>query len=393
MLDFDFQNATRLVFGKGRHKEIGALLKPLAKKVMISHYGDGVVEKLSFFNEVIQSFKENEIEYIDHGGVEPNPKLTYVNEGIDLCRKENVDLILAIGGGSVIDSCKAIAMGVFYDGDYWEMVEKRIVTEKVLPIAVVLTLPGSGSESSPGGSVTNEAENIKSGVPNEKSRPFMCIINPELFYSIPKKLIGYGVIDMFSHVFERYFTNITETDLTDELCEATMRTIIKNGPVVLDDPTNYDAWCQVGFASTFAHNGFIGMGREVDWACHDMEREVNAFYDLPHGAGLAILMPSWMEYVYKDNIGMFVQFAVNVMGVQQSFRDQDAICREGIKRLREFCLKMGLPTKLSQFGVEEDKLEMIAKRLTGYDTTNQVPRGNLKKLFWQDVLAIFKAAY
>jgi alcohol dehydrogenase YqhD (iron-dependent ADH family) len=217
-------------------------------------------------------------------------------------------------------------------------------------------------------------------------------MNPELFFTLPKDQLANGVADMMSHVFERYFTNTAHTDLTDGLCETVLKTLMRNALLANEDIRNYDAWAELGFAGTVAHNGVVGMGREQDWACHNMEHEFSAVYDVAHGAGLAVLTPAWMQYVYKDNINMFVQFAVNVMGVQGSYRDPDAIVQEGIARLREFFRVMGLPGTLSELGVGKDRLEEMAKKVTCAAFGEEKPVGGLKKLYWQDVLAIYKSA-
>ena len=391
MLNFDFYAPARILFGKDTEKEIGALLKPHAKKVLL-HYGGSSIKRSGLYDAVVASLKESGLDFVELGGVVPNPRLSLVHTGIALCKKENVDLILAVGGGSAIDSAKAIAMGVFYDGDVWDMYEQGLAIEKALPVATILTIPAAGSESSGDTVITNEEKHLKYGYGSPRLRPLLSIINPELFFTLPKNQIANGVADMMSHVFERYFTNTTHTDLTDGLCETTLKTIMKNAPTVLADPHNYEAWCEVGFGGTVAHNGLVGMGREQDWACHNMEHELSAIYDVAHGAGLAVLTPAWMQYVYKDNVNMFVQFAVNVMGVERSFRDPDAIVQDGIARLREFFKKMGLPSTLQELGIEESKFELMAKKSTGAAFGNESPIGGLKKLYWQDVLAIYNLA-
>jgi alcohol dehydrogenase YqhD (iron-dependent ADH family) len=330
------------------------------------------------------------VKYVELGGVKPNPRLSLVHEGIDLCRKENVELILAVGGGSVIDSAKAIAMGVYYDGDVWDMYEQGKGIDKALPVATILTIPAAGSESSGDTVITNEEKQLKLGYGNSHLRPLLSVMNPELFFTLPANQLANGVADMMSHVFERYFTNTTHTDLTDGLCETVLRTLMKNALIAKDDMTNYDAWAELGFSGTVAHNGLVGMGRDQDWGCHNMEHELSAIYDVAHGAGLAVLTPGWMEYVYKDNVPMFVQFAVNVMGVSGSYRDPDAIVMEGINRLREFFRKMGLPGTLAELGIGEDRLEEMAKKCTGAAFGSEHPVGGLKKLYWQDVLNIYK---
>lgn len=391
MLNFDFYSPARILFGKDMEKQIGALLKPHATKVLL-HYGGGSIKKSGLYDTVITSLNESGLSYVELGGVVPNPRLSLVHEGIALCKEEKVDLILAVGGGSAIDSAKAIAMGVYYDGDVWEIYEQGKAIQKALPVATILTIPAAGSEASGDTVITNEEKQLKYGYGSPHLRPLLSVMNPELFYTLPKNQIANGVADMMSHVFERYFTNTTYTDLTDGLCETVLKTIIKNAPLVLENPGNYDAWCEVGFGGTVAHNGLVGMGREQDWACHGMEHELSAIYDVAHGAGLAVLTPAWMQYVYKDNVNMFVQFAVNVMGVKGSYRDPDAIIQEAILRLREFFNKMGLPAILGELGIDASQLEIMAKKATGAAFGNEVPIGGLKKLYWQDVLEIYKLA-
>lgn len=388
MLNFDFYAPARILFGKDTEGRIGELLKPHAKKVLV-HYGGGSIKRSGLYDIVTASLKENGIAFVELDGVMPNPRLALVHEGIALCQKEKVELILAVGGGSVIDSAKAIAMGVYYDGDIWDVYEAGKPIEKALPVATILTIPAAGSESSGDTVITNEKKQLKYGYGSPHLRPLLSIMNPERFFTLPKAQVGAGVADMMSHVFERYFTNTTHTDLTDGLCETVLKTLIQNAPLVLADPENYDAWSELGFAGTVAHNGLVGMGRAQDWACHGMEHELSAIYDVTHGAGLAVLTPGWMEYVHKDNMNMFVQFAVNVMGVSGSFRDPEAIIQEGIARLRAFYRRMGLPATLSELGIGEDRLEEMAKKATGKAFGAESPIGGLKKLYWQDVLAIY----
>ncbi|MDL2280666.1 iron-containing alcohol dehydrogenase [Selenomonadales bacterium OttesenSCG-928-I06] len=391
MLNFDFHMPTRIVFGKDTEKEIGNLLKPYAKKILL-HYGGTNIKKSGLYERVITSLKSNKIDFIELGGVVPNPRLSLIYEGINLCQKEKVDLILAVGGGSVIDSAKAIAMGLYYEGDVWEIFETRKDITKVLPIATILTIPASGSESSFSTVITNEKKEMKLSYSNDLLRPVLSVINPELFYTLPKRQIANGVADMISHIFERYFTNTKNNDLTDGLCEATLKTIMKNGPIVYNDPSNYDAWCQIGFSGTIAHNGSLGLGREEDWAAHKIEHELSAIYDVDHGAGLAVLVPNWMKYVYKTNPDMFVQFAVNVMDVKMNYSNSDAIISEGIERLKNFYSKLELPSTLNELKINEENFETMAKKATKFAYGKEVPLGGLKKLYWQDVLEIYKLA-
>jgi len=394
MQNFDFYAPARIIFGRDTQKQVGSLLKEYNFKKILLHYGGGSIKRTGLYDDVIASLNENNIGYIELGGVKPNPRLSLVHEGIALCKKENIDLILAVGGGSAIDSGKAIAMGVYYDGDVWEIYNEGKAIEKALPIATILTIPAAGSESSGDTVITDESTERKYGYGSPHLRPVFSIMNPELFFTLPKEQIGYGIADIMSHIFERYFTNTVNTDLTDELCEATLRTIIKNAPTVYDNIKDYNAWSEVGFGGTVAHNGLLGMGREQDWACHNMEHELSAYYDVAHGGGLAVLTPAWMQYVYKDNINMFIQFAVRVMGVDVSYREPDAIVMEGISRLRTFFRRIGLPGTLSELGIGEEKLEFMAKQCTLSrvpEGQSENPVGGLKKLRWQDVLAIYES--
>ena len=391
MLNFDFHNPTRIIFGKDTEKQIGSLLKPYAKKVLF-HYGGSSIKKSGLYDTVKASLKESGLDFAELGGVVPNPRLSLVYEGIELCKKEGIDLILAVGGGSVIDSAKAIAIGVCNDEDIWDIYEKRIAVNKALPVATILTIPAAGSEASNSSVITNENKQMKLGYTNQCIRPLLSIVNPEFFFTLPKEQIANGVSDMMSHIFERYFTHTIQTDLTDSLCEATLKTIMKNALIVAENPKDYDAWCQVGFGGTVAHNDLLGMGRNQDWACHAMEHELSALYDVAHGAGLAVLTPAWMKYVYKENINMFMQFAVNVMGVEGSFREPDKLILEAIERLKEFYKKIGLPTTMTELGIEESKFELMAKKATKVAYGEEKPIGGIKKLYWQDVLAIYRLA-
>jgi alcohol dehydrogenase YqhD (iron-dependent ADH family) len=389
MLNFDFYSPARILFGKGEEKKIGELLKPYGAKVLL-HYGSGSIKKSGLYDTVTTSLKASGLAFVELAGVKPNPRLSLVNEGIALCKKEKVDLILAVGGGSVIDSSKAISMGVYYEGDIWEVYEQGKAVEKALPVATILTIPAAGSESSGDTVITNEEKQLKFGYGSSRLRPLLSIMNPELFFTLPKEQLAYGVADMMSHVFERYFTNTTHTDLTDGLCEVTLKTLMKNALLAHRNTQDYNAWSELGFAGTVAHNGLVGMGRQQDWGSHMMEHELSSIYDVAHGAGLAVLTPGWMRYVYKENVNMFVQFSVNVMGVQGSYRDPDAIVEEGIARLKEFFGKLGLPSTLSELGIGGDKLEEMAKKATKEAFGKEKPLGGFKKLYWKDVLEIYK---
>lgn len=391
MLNFDYQNRTRIIFGKDEHKNIGKLIKPYANKVLF-HFGGQSIKKNGVYEDVINSLLESQIDFVELGGVKPNPRLSLVNEGIELCRKEKVDFILAVGGGSVIDSAKAIAIGVPYSGDVWDFYCKDIEIKEAIPVSTILTIPAAGSESSTGTVITNEEKQLKLSCGCELLRPLLSIINPELYFTLPKNQIANGISDMMSHIMERYFTNTSNTDLIDGLCESTLKTIMRNGSIIINDNKNYDAWAEIALSGNIAHNGLLGLGREQDWASHKIEHELSAIYDVAHGAGLSVVTPAWMKYVYKENMPMFEQFAVNVMGVEKECKSQEEIINEGIEKLKSFYKKLELPTSLKELNINESNLDLMAKKSTNFKDGKEILIGGLKKLNWQDVLAIYNLA-
>ena len=393
MHNFDFLVPTRLIFGAGTHREAGSLVKGCGAKKVLLHYGGGSIKRSGLYDEVTASLKAAGVEYAELGGVVPNPRLSLAREGVALAKREGIDFILAVGGGSVIDSAKAIGVGALSDADIWDFYMGKARIVKTLPVATILTIPAAGSETSSSSVITNEAEQLKYGIGSELIRPVFSIMNPELFFTLPKDQIGYGVADMMSHIFERYFTNTLSTDLTDALCEATLRVIMKNARIVASKPDDYDAWAQIGHSGSMAHTDILGLGRSQEWSCHMIEHELSAIYDVAHGGGLAVITPAWMEYVYKENIPMFTQFAVNIMGVADaSFRAPEALILEGIRRLREFFKSIGQPGTLAELGIGADKLELMAKKATREQFGKEKPFGNIKKLYWQDVLNILELA-
>ena len=391
MLNFDYQNRTRIIFGKDEHKNIGKLIKPYANKVLF-HFGGQSIKKSGVYEDVINSLLESQIDFVELGGVKPNPRLSLVNEGIELCRKEKVDFILAVGGGSVIDSAKAIAIGVPYSGDVWDFYFKDIEIKEAIPVSTILTIPAAGSESSTGTVITNEEKQLKLSCGCELLRPLLSIINPELYFTLPKNQIANGISDMMSHIMERYFTNTSNTDLIDGLCESTLKTIMRNGSIIINDNKNYDAWAEIALSGNIAHNGLLGLGREQDWASHKIEHELSAIYDVAHGAGLSVITPAWMKYVYKENMPMFEQFAINVMGVESGAKSQEEIINEGIEKLKSFYKKLELPTSLKELNIDDSNLDLMAKKSTNFNDGKEVLIGGLKKLNWEDVLAIYNLA-
>jgi len=389
MLDFQICTPTNLLFGKGTQHKIGELVKPRAMKVLL-HYGGNSVKKIGLYDDTVKSLKAAGVDFVELGGVVPNPRLSLVHEGVKLCKAEGVDFILAIGGGSVIDSAKAIAVGALYDGDVWDFYEGKAAVTAALPVATILTIPAAGSEMSEASVISNEEKGRKSAIGNDILRPVISIVNPEYFLHLPANQLANGVSDIISHIFERYFTHTTNCDITDGMCESILKTVMINALILADDPTNYEAWAEVGLGGIIAHNNWLGIGRQQDWACHDMEHELSAYNDVAHGTGLAIVTPAWMKYVNKENPAMFVQFAVNVMGVEGSYRAPQAIIDEGIARLVAFYKKLGLAQTLSEIGIGEDAFEDMAKKATGAYFGEERGLGSFKRLMWQDVLAIYR---
>jgi len=386
MLDFTFHNATKIVFGRDTEKQVGQEISRYGKKVLL-HYGGGSIKKTGLYDRVVKSLKESGVEIFELGGVKPNPRLSLVKEGIELCRKNGIDAILAVGGGSVIDSAKAIGIGVPYEGDVWDFYSKGKKVEEMLPLGVVLTIPAAGSESSGGSVITNEDGWYKRATNSVNMRAKFAIMNPELTFTLPNYQTAVGAVDIMSHVMERYFTNVKNVDFTDRLCEATLRTMIRNTPIALREPENYDARAEIMWAGTIAHNDLLSTGRIGDWATHGIEHELSAIYDIAHGGGLAIMWAPWMTYVYKHDIERFAQFAYRVWDVEPNFRNPEKAALEGIKRLKEFFASLGIPVTLTEAGIPDDKFDEMAKK-----ATEDGPLGQFVKLYKDDVKKIYELA-
>jgi alcohol dehydrogenase len=386
MLNFNYVNKTKIIFGKDTEEAVGKETKAHGKKVLL-HYGGGSIKKSGLYDKVMKSLSAEGISVVELGGVQPNPRVSLVREGIKLCRDNNVDFILAVGGGSVIDSAKAIAIGVEYEGDVWDFYSGKAQIKKMLPVGVVLTIPAAGSEASTSSVITNEDGWYKRGTGSDMMRPVFAIMNPELTFTLPAYQTACGATDIMAHVMERYFTNVQDVDLTDRLCEATLKTVIKNVPTAIKEPENYAARAEVMWAGTIAHNDLLGTGRAGDWASHDIEHELSAIYDIAHGAGLAIVFPAWMKYVYKHDVLRFAQFAERVWEVELDLRNLEKCAEEGIERMKNFFKSIGLPTSLKDADIPEDCLQEMAKKCTGSRTL-----GNFVKLGEEDVLSILKLA-
>ncbi len=387
MEDFVFTYITQIIFGKDGVEKLSSKIKqyePNAKKVLIV-YGSDRIKTNGLLDKVEANLKQANLEYLELGGVKPNPRLSKVYEGIDICKKDTIDFIVAIGGGSVIDTAKAIGCGSKYDGDVWDFFN-GVNPTSTIKVCSILTIPAAGSESSLSCVVTNEDGWLKKSINNDAIRPIFSILDPTLTYSLPKYQIGAGVFDMLSHIMERYFTNTKSVDITDRLCEAAMKTIINYGPKTYNDPTNYEYRSQIMWAGSIAHNGLLNTGREQDWASHRIGMELSAMYDTTHGATLSIITPHWMEYVYKHDIDRFVQWATRVWDVDLSLDDKDAVVKEGIRRLMEWSRSIGMPTTLAEANIPFDKFEEMADKCT---TNDKVPVGHFVPMYKKDVLAIY----
>ncbi|WP_138416581.1 iron-containing alcohol dehydrogenase [Aquibacillus sediminis] len=386
MRNFVFDNKTKIIFGKDQEQVVGKEVAPYGKKLLL-HYGGGSIKETGLYDKVIESLKAQGIEVFELGGVKPNPRVSLVREGVSLCKEHDIDFILSVGGGSVIDSAKAIAAGVKYDGDVWDFYTGKASISESLPTGVVLTIPAAGSESSAGTVITNEDGLYKRATGHISLRPQFAILNPELTYTLPAYQTAAGVTDMMSHIFERYFTNEQNVELTDRLSEATLRTIIHNAPVVLEEPSNYDARAEIMWAGTLAHNDLLDTGRLGDWGSHDIEHELSGIYDITHGAGLAIIFPAWMKYVYQQDVNRFAQFANRVWGVEIDLNNLEKTALAGIEKLEQFFQSIGMPTTLREANIDDKHFEEMAKK-----ATENGPLGNFVKLHAEDVHQIYKLA-
>lgn len=390
MLNFVFQNATKLIFGKKTEYQIGAEAKKYADKVLLVTYEKGTpVDTTGLYGKVVDSLKQNGVEVFELRKVVANAKLSPVYEGIKICRENDIKFLVAIGGGSAIDTAKSIAVGVFYQGDVWDFFLGKTEVKEALPIGVILTIPAAGSETSNAAVITKEEGRFKKAFKSELIRPQFAILNPELLFSLPPYQIACGCTDIMAHDMERYFCNEKHVDLSDRLCEAVFKSVMNNAPLVLKDPHNYDAWAEVMWGGTMAHNDILSNGRVQDLASHDIEHELSGMYNVAHGAGLAVVFPAYMKYVYKHDIARFTRFAVNMMGVDYNFNDPEETILEGIYRLERFYERLGMPTRLSGLGIIDDRFEEMAMKATYNDT---ITLGQFKPLNAQDIVNVLRLA-
>jgi len=386
MLNFTYNVSTKIYFGKNSVEHLGEELQLHGKRILLV-YGKGSIKKTGLYDTVVENFIKRRLVYYELAGVQPNPRISHVRQGIKLCREHDLECVLAVGGGSVIDCAKTIATGVYYKGDPWELfLLGDSSVKKALPVGTVPTFAGTGSEMNGNAVISNEETEEKLAIHKDILRPRFSILDPTLTFSVPKNQTAAGTVDIFSHILEQYFSPTKEAFLQDRMAESLLKTCIHYGPIVLADPSNYEARAQLMWASSIALNGLLGYGRVTDWATHGMEHALSALYDVTHGVGLAILTPAWMDYVLEENsVDKFAEYARNIWQIEGT-NDKD-VAQKGITRTREFFTQLGLPQTLREVGVEDTSLVKIAEKTIAHGDV-----GKFKKLGKQDVLTILKKA-
>ncbi|MCR4739364.1 MAG: iron-containing alcohol dehydrogenase [Lachnospiraceae bacterium] len=374
MDNFTFYSPTYFVFGKDEEKKAGQLVKRFGGTKVLIHYGGGSVVRSGLLDRVKESLKNAGIAFTELGGVKPNPRSGLVYEGIDLCRKEGVDFVLAVGGGSAIDSAKAIAAGAVYDGDFWDYYSKGMAIEKALKIGTVLTIAAAGSEGSGDSVITKEEGMFKRGASGEGIRPTFSILNPALTTTLPPYQTACGITDIMAHLMERYLTNTKNVTTTDRLLEGLLLAMIEEGPKAIDNPSDYDVRANIMWAGMMAHNNSCGVGRSQDWISHDIEHELSALYDCAHGAGLSVTFPAYLSHVYKHDEDRLVQWAVRVWGCEEKGSKEDII-KEGISRYKAYQKRIGMPVTLGELGGKESDIDKLAHTACYGDTRTGSLRG------------------
>jgi alcohol dehydrogenase len=386
MNDFIFYNPTKLIFGKGQVEQLKELVPQYGKKVLVV-YGGGSIKRNGLYDQVMSVLKDIDSEVFELSGVEPNPRLSTVRRGVEISKENNIEFILAVGGGSVIDCTKAIAAGAKYDGDAWDLVTKKAFAKEALPFGTVLTLAATGSEMNAGSVITNWETNEKYGWGSPVTFPQFSILDPVNTFTVPKDHTIYGMVDMMSHVFEQYFNNATNTPLQDRMCESVLTTVIETAPKLINDLENYELRETILYSGTIALNGMLQMGYNGDWASHNIEHAVSAVYDIPHAGGLAILFPNWMKHNLKVNPSRFAQLAERVFNVDPAGKSEEEVALEGIEKLREFWTSIGAPSRLADYDIDDSQLDLMADKAMVNGEF-----GNFNKLNKDDVLAILRAS-
>ncbi|MCM3271308.1 iron-containing alcohol dehydrogenase [Paenibacillus elgii] len=386
MNSFDFHNPTKILFGAGKLEQLGEQVAACGSKTVLLVYGGGSIKKTGLYDRVLTQLADAGVRTIELPGVEPNPRVTTVRKGIELCRAEGVDLILAVGGGSVIDAAKAVAVGVPYEGDVWDFLMRKAKITAALPLGTVLTLSATGSEMNGNAVITNWEEKLKKSFGSIYAYPQFSILDPTLTYTVPADQTVNGIVDMMSHVFEQYFSLTPDTPLQERLCESILQTIIENGEQALANPEQYEARANLMLCGTYALNGgMISVGVQTDWATHAIEHEVSAIYDIAHAAGLSVLFPNWMKYVYLSRPDRFVQFAVRVWDIDPAGKSEEEIALAGVQATRDYFTRIGAPARLADLGIGDSEIGRMAKEAVKFG-----PIGSFKVLHEDDVKAILQ---
>lgn len=367
MNSFEFQFATKMIFGKDKELCVGEEIKALGGTRVLMAYGGNSIKRSGLYDRVIKALDEAGLMVWELPGVVPNPRVSLVRKGIEICREEKIDFLLAVGGGSVIDTCKSISFGVFYEGDVWDLITgKSQPGTKRIPVGDILTIPAAGSEGSDSCVISDETISVKAGFGSPLMRPVFSIMNPELTFTLPPYQTACGGMDIMAHAMERYFSHTENVETTDRMAEGFLKTMVHNLPIVLENPEDYGARAEIMLCGTFAQNDMTGVGREQDWFNHGLEHQISGFYDLAHGAGLGISFPAWMEYLSekKECTEKLAQYAVRVWNVEMDFRCPEKTAKEGARRLKEFVRKSGLPLTLQEAGIGTERFEEIADNMT-----------------------------
>lgn len=383
---FQFHNPTKLIFGKGQLETLRKEVPNYGRKVLLV-YGGGSIKKNGLYDRVLTILKEIGAEVTELAGVEPNPRLSTVHRGVELCKTEGIELVLAVGGGSVLDCAKAIAVGAKYDGDMWDFAERKAVPADALPLGTVLTMAATGSEMNGSSVISNEETQEKLGWGSKHAYPVFSILEPENTATLPKDQTVYGMVDIMSHVFEHYFHKTTNTQVQDGFCETVLRTVIDTAPLLIHDLENETHRETILYCGTMALNGVLNMGLAGDWATHNIEHAVSAVYDIPHGGGLAILFPNWMKHVMHHDVARFKRLAINVFQVEPEGKSDEEIAEAGIEALRTFWNSIGAPSRLADYDIDDSKLELMADKAVRFG-----PFGNFAQLDKQDVLDIYRSS-
>ena len=383
---FRFHNPTAIVFGKGTIDRLADELRAHNASKALLVYGGGSIKRTGLYDRVLGALTEAGVSAVELPGVEPNPRVTTVRKGIELCRSNGVDFILAVGGGSVLDAAKAIAVGVPYEGDVWDFLSQKATPGAALPLGTVLTLSATGSEMNGNAVITNWEEQLKKAFGSIHSYPKFSILDPTLTYTVPPDQTVNGIVDMMSHVFEQYFSLTPDTPLQERLCEAVLKTTIENGEIALREPDNYEARANIMLCGTYALNGgMISVGMQNDWASHNIEHEVSAIYDIAHAAGLSIIFPNWMTYVYKERLDRFVQYAVRVWDVDPQGKTDDEIALAGIQATRDYFTRIGAPATLGELDIDGANIDRMSNEAVAFG-----PLGSFKQLDADDVKRILQ---